>query len=137
MRNFETLTKGAGELIGIPAQTIQGVGEEYVDRRRATRKLRWRGMYSLGSIPFKNQTIVFAGSAVRFNGHKVRLLKHRDIGGRIRSGNFAQDARGRWYCSLVRELEIRPHGKIAPVGIDLGLKGGIALSTGVKMQVSD
>jgi putative transposase len=61
---LESLTRGAGKLIGIPAQTIQGVVEEYVDRRRATRKvkLRWRGKRSLGWIPFKNQTIVLAGS---------------------------------------------------------------------------
>jgi hypothetical protein len=49
-----SLTKGAGKLIGVPAQTIQGVVAEYVDRRRATRKtkLRWRGKCSLGWIPF-------------------------------------------------------------------------------------
>jgi putative transposase len=133
-----SLTKGAGKLIGIPAQTIQGVVAEYVDRRRAARKpkLRWRGKRCLGWIPFKNQTIVLAGSVVSFNSHKVRLWKHRDIGGRIKSGNFAQDARGRWYCNLVCELEIRPHGKNAAVGIDLGLKDGMTLSTGVKVENS-
>jgi hypothetical protein len=89
-----SLTKGAGKLIGIPAQTIQGVVAEYVDRRRATRKakLRWRGKRCLGWIPFKNQTIVLAGSVVRFNGHKLLLWKHRGIDGRIKSGNFAQAA---------------------------------------------
>jgi hypothetical protein len=51
-------------------------------------------------LPFENQTIVLADDVVRFNGCKVRW-KHREIGGRIKSGNFAQDARGRWYCNLV------------------------------------
>jgi putative transposase len=56
--------------------------------------------------------------------------------GRIKSGNFAQDARGRWFCNLVCQLEIRPHGKKAAMGIDLGLKDGMTLSTGVKVENS-
>jgi len=87
-------------------------------------------------VPFKNQTIVLAGDVVRCNGRKVRLWKHREIGGRIKSGNFAQDARGRWYCNLVCEIEIRPHGKNEAVGIDLGLKEGMTLSTGKKVENS-
>ena len=44
---------------------------------------------SLGWVPFKNQTIRLTGSLVVFNGHKVRLWKHRDIEGRIKSGSFS------------------------------------------------
>ena len=43
----------------------------------------------LGWVPFKNQTIRLTGSVVVFNGHKVRLWKHRDIEGRIKSGSFS------------------------------------------------
>lgn len=135
---LEGLTKGSGAMIGIPAQTIQGVVEEYVDRRRAARKakLRWRGKRSLGWVPFKNQTITLSGSVIRFNGTKVRLWKHRDIFGRIKSGNFSQDARGRWYCNLVCEYEVAAHGQNTKVGIDLGLKDGMTLSSGAKVQNS-
>lgn len=131
-------TKGAGKEIGIPAQTIQEVCDEYFDRRFAARKarLRWRGKRSLGWVPFKNQTIVLSGSVVRFNGHKIRLWKHRDIFGRIKSGNFSQDARGRWYCNLVCEYEVAAHGQNTKVGIDLGLKDGMTLSSGAKVQNS-
>jgi transposase len=79
---------------------------------------------------------VLAGDVVRFNGHKVRFWKHRDISGRIKSVNFAQDARGRWYCNPVCEIEIRPHGKNEAVGIDLGLKEGMMLSTRKKVENS-
>jgi putative transposase len=49
---------------------------------------------------------------------------------------FPEDARGRWYCNLAVEYEPKPHGKNAEVGIDLGLKEAITLSTGVKAENS-
>jgi hypothetical protein len=72
---LQRLTAGAGRLIGIPAQTVQRVCEEYIDRRRGSRKakLRRRGKRSLGWVPFKNQTVRVVGSIVHFNGRKVRL----------------------------------------------------------------
>lgn len=133
---FQASTKSAGKEIGLPAQSVQEVCEEYLLRRRTAKKakLRWRGKRSLGWVPFKNQTITISGSIVRFNGHKIRLWLHRDIGGRIKSGNFSQDARGRWYCNLVCEVEIKPHSRNAAVGIDLGLKTLATLSTGEKID---
>src|SRR5262245_39655950 len=69
---LQRLTAGAGRLIGIPAQTVQGVCEEYIDPRRGSRKakLRWRGKRSLGWVPFKNQTVRVVGSIVHFNGRR-------------------------------------------------------------------
>lgn len=94
---FQASTKGAGKEIGIPAQTVQGVCEEYLLRRRSSRKakLRWRGKRSLGWVPFKNQTIRVVDNVVVFNGAKVRVWLHRNVCGRIKSGSFNQDARGR------------------------------------------
>ena len=135
---LQASTAGSSKLLGIPAQSIQGVCEEYIDRRRGSRKakLRWRGRRSLGWLPFKNQTIVVHGAIVAFNGRKVRLWMHRPIKGLIKSGSFSQDARGRWYCNLVVAYEPRPHGQNAAVGIDLGLKDGMSLSTGAKVENS-
>jgi hypothetical protein len=39
---LKRLTAGAGRLIGIPAQIVQGVCEEYIDRRRGSRKAKLR-----------------------------------------------------------------------------------------------
>lgn len=129
---FQLSTKGCAKELGVPAQSIQEVCDEYFDRRSCARrpKLRWRGVRSLGWVPFKNQTIVLSGGVIRFNGHQIRLWKHRDIGGRIKSGSFSQDARGRWYCNLVCEIEVKPNNRDAAVGIDLGLKSLAVLSTG-------
>ena len=139
---FQGSTKGAGKEIGLPAQCVQEVCDEYFLRRRQFKKakLRWRvssgPRRSLGWIPFKNQTISVTGSIVNFNGHKIRLWLHREIEGRIKSGSFSQDARGRWYCNLVIEYVPQHHGRNAEVGIDLGLKDGMTLSTGAKVQNS-
>ena len=85
---------------------IQEVCEAYVDRRRGARKakLRWRGQRNLGWVPFKNQTIRLTGSVVVFNGHKVRLWKHRDIEGRIKSGSFSLGCAG--------ALVLQPRGRV-------------------------
>ena len=73
---LQSLTAGAGRLIAIPAQTVQAVCDEYVDRRRGARKakLRWRGKRSLGWVPFKNQIVRVRGAIVAFDGRKLRLL---------------------------------------------------------------
>ncbi len=47
-----------------------------------------------------------------------------------------QMTRGRWYCNLVAEYQPKPLGKNAEVGIDLGLKEGMTLSTGAKVENS-
>lgn len=133
---FQESTKGVGKLIGIPAQTVQEVCEEYLLRRRLARKakLRWRGQRSLGWVPFKNQTIRVIDNEVTFNGRKFKLWLHRPIVGAIKSGSFNQDARGRWYCNLVVNHEVHPNGRNDDVGIDLGLKTGMTLSTGTKVE---
>ena len=135
---LQNATAGSGKLLGIPAQTVQEVCDEYVDRRRGSNKakLRWRGQRSLGWVPFKNQTITLKAARVAFNGFKIRLWKHREIDGRIKSGSFSQDARGRWSCNLVVEDKPKPTGANAEVGIDLGLKQGMTLSTGLKVENS-
>lgn len=133
---FRASTRSASRYLGIPAQTIQAVCEEYFERRRGARKakLRWRGKRSLGWVPFKNQTVRIDGSVVHFNGTRIRLWLHRPLGGKVKSGSFSQDARGRWYCNVVVEVEMQPNGKTGSVGIDLGLKTLATLSTGEKID---
>src|SRR3982074_523279 len=97
-----------------------------IKRRAAGRpQLRWRKSFgskrSLGWLPFTNQDIAVEGSIALLRGQKFRLWKRRDIEGRIKSGNFSQDARGRWYCNLVCEIERpAPVNRNRVVGIDLG-----------------
>jgi IS605 OrfB family transposase len=54
--------------------------------------------------------------------------------GSIKSGNFSQDARGRWYCNLVCEVEEERNCGDGEVGVDLGLKTLATCSNGKKFD---
>jgi putative transposase len=132
---LRALTKGASREIGISAQTVQEIVAEFVVKRRAARRprLRWRGRRSLGWVPFTNQEVSLDDGSVVVCGKRFRLWLHRPVEGRIKSGNFAQDARGRWYCNLVCEVEPKPLGGTAEVGVDLGLKAVATCSDGPEL----
>lgn len=123
-------TRGAGKLIGLPSQVVQAVCKEYTVKRKAAHKsrLRWRvsrgPKRSLGWVPFTNQDIkTTKRGVVELRGQAFRIWQHRDIAGRVKSGNFSQDARGRWYCNLVCEIEPGDRtNRTKIVGIDLGFK---------------
>jgi len=126
-RDLQDLTRGSGKLVGLPAQIVQAVCKEYVVKRRAAGKpkLRWRvsrgAKRSLGWVPFTSQDIVLDGAVAQLRKQRFRLWKHREIEGRIKSGCFAQDARGRWYCCLVVEVERPPVTNRTEIrGYDLG-----------------
>ncbi len=130
------LTKGAGRELRLPSQVVQEVIDAFIDKRRAhdRPKLRWRGRRSLGWVPFTNQDITLNGSTAVLRGQRFRLWQHRPIEGRIKSGNFSQDARGRWYCNIVCEIEVTSLGGAAEIGIDLGLKSVATCSDGTKLE---
>jgi putative transposase len=127
-KHLRGLTKGAGEELGLPSQVIQEIIDEFLTKRRKVRRLRlrWRvsrrPRRSLGWIPFTNQDVQVIGSIALFRGRKIRLWKHCEIQGRFVSGNFSQDARGRWYCNIVCEVERSTINRPQVVGIDLGHK---------------
>lgn len=142
-RQLEDLTKGSSRELGMSAQGIQQVIAEFVAKRRAVGrpKLRWRvsrgPRRSLGWVPFTNQDIAIEGSIAMLRGKKFRLWKHREIEGRIKSGNFSQDARGRWYCNLVCEIA-RPAAvnRTKVVGIDLGLRSAAVAHNAPNLEQS-
>jgi putative transposase len=139
-KQLRDLTKGSSRLLALPSQIIQEVVDEFVLKRKAARrpKLRWRvsrgARRSLGWVPFTNQDVVLDGSTVSLRGMPFRLWKHRDLEGRIKSGNFSQDARGRWYCNLVCEVERKPRGGNAVIGVDLGLRVTATCSDGAELE---
>lgn len=129
-KDLRALTAGAGRELGLPSQVVQEVIDEFLIKRRAAGRprLRWRASRgarrSLGWVPFTNQDIALEGAVALLRGKKFRLWKHRELEGRIKSGSFSQDARGRWYCNLVCEIErtAAPVNRTKVVGIDLGLR---------------
>jgi IS605 OrfB family transposase len=131
------LTAGSSKELGLHSKTVEAVCHYFAFARAAARRRpRWRGKHSLGWVPFRHgATVRLDGDRVVLLGRHYRLWLSRPIGGEIKSGNFSQDARGRWYLNLQCEVAEgkRPCGE-GEVGIDLGLTTLATLSTGEKIK---
>jgi len=130
------LTSGSSKLLGLHSDTVQAICKQFALSRNAhCRRPRWRGRKSLGWIPFQSdRAIRMDGDAAIFLGRRYRLWLSRPINGEICCGNFAQDARGRWYLNLDLEVPKDSEHGTREVGIDLGLKSLATFSTGEKIE---
>lgn len=136
--DLQKLTKGAGKELGINSTTIQEVCSEYALRRKKAKKrrLRWRGRKSLGWVPFKSTGISFKDGMAHYAGHELKLFQPErlPVKGEYGSGEFCEDARGRWYLCISVEYEVKAPEVYDSVGIDLGLKSTATLSNGQKVS---
>jgi IS605 OrfB family transposase len=130
------LTTGSSQELGLHSQTVQAVCEQYATRRQQFHKrtLRWRGKKSLGWIPFKSSGVKIAGDTVRYTGHAFRFWNSRPLPSAIKTGSFAQDARGRWYVNFVCEMPEEISSGKKQIGIDLGLKTLATCSDGSRIE---
>jgi putative transposase len=135
-------TAGASrEGLQIHSQTVQGITEEYVTRRKQFKKckLRWRvsrgNRKSLGWIPFKAGATTYKNGQLRYAGQFFGVWDSYGLADyKLRSGSFSQDARGRWYANLCVEVATEPLSGTAEIGIDLGLKDFAVMSDGSKVE---
>jgi putative transposase len=135
-------TAGASrEGLRIHSQTVQGITEEYVTRRKQFKKckLRWRvsrgNRKSLGWIPFKAGATTYKNGQLRYAGQFLGVWDSYGLADyKLRSGSFSQDARGRWYANLCVEVATEPSSGTAEIGIDLGLKDFAVMSDGSKVE---
>jgi len=136
--DLNKLTPGVAKELGLHSQTVQSICEEYATRRKQfkKRKLRWRSKKSLGWIPFKASCIRIVDDVLTYAGNKVKFWKSREIKGKIRTGSFSQDARGRWYVNIVADSEELEPAKENSIGIDLGLKDLATTSDGQKFKAN-
>jgi putative transposase len=132
--DLNNLTSGSSKDLNLNSQTIQAVGEEFALKRKQTKKfkLKWRTKKSLGWIPFKSASIKISNNTITYNKHTVSFWNSRPIEGKMNSGSFSQDVRGRWYINLTCEVENLSKSPEISVGIDLGLKDIATLSDGKK-----
>jgi len=65
----------------------------------------------------------------------IRIFKHREVEGKIKTCIIKKDLLGHWYAILVSEMEDVPQvePKVA-IGVDVGLKNMVALSDGTAIQ---
>lgn len=134
--DLQALTSGAAKTLKLNAQTIQIVCAEYATRRKQfkKRKLNWRksggAKRSLGWIPFKSSGVKVEGDTVAFMGKKLKFFKSRDLGGRILTGSFSQDAVGDWYVNFQCEVPLIEQAPNGAIGCDLGQKDLVTTSDG-------
>lgn len=134
--DLNNLTKGCAKELGISSVTVQAICEEYAVRRKKAKKnkLSWRSKKrSLGWIPTKVNGLKLKEDSVEYAGHDFRFWKSREVLGKIKTANFSEDARGRWYVNIVCEVEkyhLKKTGQ--QIGIDLGLKTIASDSEGKK-----
>jgi len=134
--DLNNLTKGCAKELGISSVTVQAVCEEYAVRRKKAKKnkLSWRSRKrSLGWIPTKSNGLKLKDDTIEYANHKFRFWKSREVLGKIKTANFSQDSRGRWYINIQCEVE-KYHLKKTKkeIGIDLGLKTIASDSDGKK-----
>jgi putative transposase len=134
-------TKGAGKELGLHSQTLQGIAEEYVIRRKQFKKrqLKWRmsggAKRSLGWVPFKVGAASFKNGQVVFNKEHFKIWDSYGLSQyQFRSGSFNEDSRGRWYFNVVVEVARVLSPGQDELGIDLGLKDTATCSDGEKLQ---
>ena len=143
--DFAEYTKGASKA-GIPlhSQTIQGVSEEFANKRKQSKKvkLRWRksggSRRSLGWIPFKASALQYRNGQLWMSGVETPLglwdsygLSNYDLG----AGSISEDSRGRWYINIsVKVARKEASNASQSIGIDLGLKDFATISDGKKID---
>lgn len=65
----------------------------------------------------------------------IRIFKHREVEGKIKTCTIKKDHLGHWYATLVSEIEdVPPVDPTIAIGVDVGLKSLVALSTGDTIQ---
>ncbi len=135
--DLQKLTAGSSKDLDLHSQSIQAVCEEYATRRKQTKNrwLRYRGKRSLGWIPFKAAGIKLNCNAFCYQGKTYKVWLSRPVEGKIKTGSFSQDARGRWYINITCEVaHPEPSQGTHSIGIDLGLKALATDSNGETIE---
>jgi IS605 OrfB family transposase len=134
------LTKGTSKDLGIHAQSITSICDQFTKSRDASKKTpRFRKSFgpkhSLGWIPFQRQSRQVDGNSITYLGNVYRFFgaKRRPLPAIVKGGAFVEDSQGRWYVTLHVEVDELPTGSGA-VGIDLGLKTLATTSDGYKIE---
>ena len=97
-------------------------------------RFKGRGWYK--SFTYPQAGFKLEGSRLTLSKiDSIRVFKHRAIEGKIKTCTVKRDKLGHWYAILVAEVNDVP--KIEPktaIGVDVGLKSLVALSTGETIQ---
>lgn len=97
-------------------------------------RFKGRGWYKSFTYPQVGYSL--EGSKLKLSKiGSIRIFKHREIEGKIKTCTIKKDHLGHWYATIVSEIADVP--QVEPktaLGIDVGLKNLVALSTGDTIQ---
>lgn len=132
---------GTSEDLGLHAQTIQKICEQFTKSRNLHKKcphFRRSGgpRRSLGWVPFQAQSRQVKSHSVTYMGNTYNFFgaKRRPLPSAGRGGCFVEDACGYWWVCFHVEVDALVQAPDVAVGIDLGLKTLATLSTGEKIE---
>lgn len=144
--DYHKLTSGLSKEEGIilPAASIQSVCDEVATRTKRTATKKWQiprfrasfgAKKALGWIPFKKSSISYKNGQLKFNGKFISVWDSHGLSKyALGTGNFSQDARGRWYLNTTVEVKEIKHTGTKSVGIDLGCKEAVVCSDGTRLE---
>jgi len=99
-------------------------------------RFKGRGWYKSFTYPDSKTGYKMEGSKLTLSKiGSIRVFKHREVEGKIKTCTIKKDNLGQWFAILVTEIEDVPEvdPKIA-IGVDVGLKSLVTLSTGESIQ---
>jgi putative transposase len=141
-----TLEKKEGKWQGIFSQVLQDVlrrldksFKAFFRRVKAGEKpgyprFKGRGWYK--SFTYPQAGFKIEGSKLTLSKiGTIRIFKHREVEGKIKTCTIKKDLLGHWYAVLVAEIEDAPAVEpTTTIGVDVGLKSLITTSTGESIQ---
>jgi len=92
---------------------------------------------------YKSFTYPDSGTGYKLEGTKltlskigsIRIFKHREVEGKIKTCTIKKDNLGQWFAILVTEIDDpKPIEPNTTIGVDVGLKSLVTLSTGEAIQ---
>ncbi len=93
---------------------------------------RFKGKGWYKSFTYPQAVFTLEGSKLTLSKiGSIRIFKHREVKGKIKTCTIKKDKLGHWYAILVSDREDAPQIKPkTAIGVDVGLKNLVALSTG-------
>ena len=97
---------------------------------------RFKGKGRYKSFTYPQAGFALEGSKLSLSKiGSIRIFKHREVEGKIKTCTIKRDNLGHWYATIVSEVEDVPQVEFkTTLGVDVGIKSLVALSTGVTIQ---
>ncbi len=99
-------------------------------------RFKGKGWYKSFTYPDSETGYKIEGSKLTLSKiGPIRIFKHREVEGKTKTCTIKKDKLGHWYTILVTEIEdIHQIEPKTAIGVDVGLKSLVALSTGETIQ---